>query len=209
MFPCLCLCPQPLTLRSSPAPALEASPSGFDAHTVWSWWKDTGMSNSGTKEPSPQPGTAQSPPEPQRRGRGRPRKQQQVGLLQIKACFNWNKSHCWLYIARYFIMNSNSVVSWLQRVTDSNKLFQWPNLFSLGTCWTSNSKAAQRTAQREQEQGSPSCTEGATSWSSRVSKTLVKVIVRVLTHTVVFSCSIPIEFDLATPSLSPEWELHC
>uniref|UniRef100_A0A671WAX0 High mobility group AT-hook 1a n=1 Tax=Sparus aurata TaxID=8175 RepID=A0A671WAX0_SPAAU len=38
----------------------------------------TGMSNSGTKEPSsPQPSTAQSPPEPQRRGRGRPRKQQQ------------------------------------------------------------------------------------------------------------------------------------
>uniref|UniRef100_A0A8C3GAS6 Uncharacterized protein n=1 Tax=Cyclopterus lumpus TaxID=8103 RepID=A0A8C3GAS6_CYCLU len=37
----------------------------------------TGMSNSGTKEPSPELSTSQSPPEPQRRGRGRPRKQLQ------------------------------------------------------------------------------------------------------------------------------------
>ncbi|XP_010729802.2 high mobility group protein HMGI-C isoform X1 [Larimichthys crocea] len=57
--------------------SLEAAPSGFDAHTLRRRWTDTGMSNSGTKEPSPQPSTAQSPPEPQRRGRGRPRKQQQ------------------------------------------------------------------------------------------------------------------------------------
>lgn len=68
---------------------------GFDVHALRRRWTDTGMSNSGTKEPSPQTSTAQSPPEPQRRGRGRPRKQQQVGtrpfctrgfLLEHRAC---------------------------------------------------------------------------------------------------------------------------
>lgn len=56
---------------------------GFDVHALRRRWTDTGMSNSGTKEPSPQTSTAQSPPEPQRRGRGRPRKQQQVGTRQF------------------------------------------------------------------------------------------------------------------------------